>query len=99
MIVPLSVVSDAQYVTVAVSNVASADGGSGGSGSARVGFLVGDVDQSRAVTSSDRLAVNAVLTQVVTASNFLKDVNLSGTLSLADLLLVNQNLMHALPAP
>ena len=99
MAVPLTGAANAQYVTVAVSAVASADGGTGGSGSVRVGFLAGDVDQNRVVTAADQLAVNAVLTQSVTASNFLKDVNLSGTLSLADLLLVKSNLTLALPAP
>jgi len=99
MIVSLSGVADGQYVTVAVSDVNSADGGTGGTASARVGFLFGDVDQNRAVTPSDRLAVNAVLANFVSASNFLKDVNLSGTVSLTDLLLVHDNLNHALPAP
>jgi hypothetical protein len=99
MIVPLSGVTDGQYVTVAVSDVTSAEGGTGGSGSARVGFLFGDVDQNRTVTPSDRLAVNAVLANFVSPSNFLKDVNLSGTVSLTDLVLVNNNMNHALPAP
>src|SRR4029079_11497006 len=36
MIVPLSGVTDAQYVTVEVSNVVSADGGSGGTASVRL---------------------------------------------------------------
>src|SRR5262249_22166302 len=39
MRVPLSAVNNAQYVTVAVNNVASATS-SGGSGSARIGFLL-----------------------------------------------------------
>jgi hypothetical protein len=99
MIVPLIGVTNAQYVTVAVSNVASADGGSGGAGSVRLGFLTGDVNGSRNVTLSDLLSVNAVLAQTVTAANFLRDVNVSGTLTLADKLLVNANLTQALPLP
>jgi hypothetical protein len=99
MLVPLTAVTNAQYVTVAVSNVAAADGGSGGSGGVRIGFLVGDVNASRNVTLSDLLAVNAVLAQSVSGANFLRDVNTSGTLSLADKLLVNANLTTALPAP
>jgi hypothetical protein len=35
----------------------------------------------------------------VTAANFLKDVNASGTLSLADKGIANANLAKALPAP
>jgi len=43
--------------------------------------------------------VNAVPAQSVTAANLLRDVNLSGTLSLADKLLVNSILAKALLAP
>jgi hypothetical protein len=99
MIVGLSGVPNAQYTTVTVSDVASADGGVGGSSSARIGFLVGDVNGSRNVTLSDVLAVNAGQTQPVTGANFLRDVNLSGTLTLADKLLVNANLTQSLPTP
>jgi hypothetical protein len=35
----------------------------------------------------------------VTAANYLKDVNASGTLSLADKGITNANLTKALPAP
>jgi hypothetical protein len=97
--VGLSGVGNGQYVKVNVSNIYSADGGQGGTASARVGFLVGDVNASRAVSLSDLLQVNAVLTQPVTSSNYLRDVNVSGTLTLADKLLVNANLTQSLPAP
>jgi hypothetical protein len=99
MRVPLSGVTNQQYVTVAVSNVVAADGGAGGTGSVRVGFLAGDVSQNRVVTLSDLGQVNAQIAQSVTAANYLKDVNASGTLSLADKGLTNQQLTKALPAP
>ena len=92
-------VDDGQYVTIALTSAAAADGGSGGSAAVRIGFLAGDVNGSRTVTLSDLLAVNNVLTQPVTAANFLHDVNASGTLTLADKLGVNASLTHALPAP
>jgi hypothetical protein len=98
MIVPLSGVINQQYVTVNVSNVASSGGGIA-SGSVRVGFLLGDVNQSRVVSIADLGLVNAQLAQVVTAANYLKDVNASGTLTLADKGLTNANLTKALPAP
>jgi hypothetical protein len=98
-ILTLTGVANAQYVTVAASNVTSEDGQTGGTGSVRVGFLVGDVSGNRVVTLSDLLQVNAVLAQSVTAGTFLRDINLSGTLSLADLLTVNANLAQGLPAP
>ncbi len=97
VVVDLSGVGNAQYVTVSLSAVAAADGGFGGSATARIGFLAGDVNGSRAVTLSDLLAVNAALAQIVTATNYLADVNLSGTLSLSDLLFVNVRLTQALP--
>jgi hypothetical protein len=99
MRVPLTGVGNQQYVTVAVSNVIAADGGTGGSGAIRVGFLAGDVNQSRVVTLSDLGQVNAQVAQAVTVANYLKDVNASGTLSLADKGLTNQQLTKALPAP
>jgi hypothetical protein len=99
MTVPLTGVADRQYVTVAVSSVTSADGGSGGTGAMRVGYLMGDVNQSRVVSVGDLGLVNAQLAQPVTSANFLKDVSASGTLTLADKGLTNSNLTKALPAP
>jgi len=99
VVVGLTGVIDKQYVTISLTNVASADGGTGGSGSVRLGFLLGDVNQNRVVTLADLGLVNAQLAQVVTAANFLKDVNASGTLTLTDKGLTNANLTRALPAP
>jgi len=99
MRVPITGVANAQYVTVSVSGVAAADGGSGGSGSVRVGFLLGDVTQNRAVTVSDVAQVNAAIAQLVTASNYLKDLNAGGTLTVADKATANANVTRALPAP
>ena len=99
VIVALTGVPDQQYVTVALANVASSDGGTGGSGSARVGFLMGDVNQSRVVSVADLGLVNAQLSQLVTAANYILDVNASGTLSLADKGVANANLTRALAAP
>jgi hypothetical protein len=99
VVVGLTNVTDQQYVTVSLTNVASADGGTGGSGSVRVGFLAGDVNQTRVVTVADLGLVNAVLAQLVTAANYLKDVNASGTLSIADKGVTNANLTRALSTP
>jgi len=86
-------------VAVTITNVASADGGTGGTGSVRVGFLSGDVYQNRVVTVADLGLVNAQLVQAVTVANFLKDVNASGTLTVADKGITNANLAKALPPP
>jgi subtilisin family serine protease len=99
MIVNLTGVTDIQYVTLAVSAVVAADGGTGGAGSVRAGFLAGDVTQNRQVTVGDVGLVNSVLLQPVTASNYLKDVNVSGTITVADKGSVNGNLLHQLPTP
>jgi beta-lactam-binding protein with PASTA domain len=99
VIVALTGVSNQQYVTITLSNVASVDGGTGGSGSVRVGFLVGDVNQNRVVTVADLGLVNAQLAQVVTTANYLKDVNASGTLTVGDKGITNANLTKSLPAP
>jgi hypothetical protein len=99
MIVPLTGVTNAQYVSVAVSNVASNDGSTGGSGSVRIGFLIGDVNGSRSVTLTDLLLLDAVLSHELTAANFLRDVNVNGSLTLSDELVVDHYLSQALPSP
>jgi hypothetical protein len=99
VVVNLAGVTNQQYVTIALTNVASSDGGTGGAGSVRVGFLAGDVNQNRVVSIADLGLVNAQLAQPVTASNFLKDVNASGAITVADKGITNQNLTKALPAP
>ncbi len=97
--VPLTGVSNKQYVTVTLSNVSSTDGGSGGTGVARVGYLLGDVNGNRVVTVSDILLVNQQIAHAVTSANFLKDVNANGNLTVSDKLIVNNNVTKALPAP
>jgi uncharacterized protein (DUF1800 family) len=97
MSVPLTGVTNAQYITINVSAIVAADGGTGGSGSVRVGLLLGDVNQNRVVTLSDVGLLNAQLAQAVTASNFRLDVNASGTLTLADKGIANSKLTSQLP--
>jgi glucose/arabinose dehydrogenase len=99
MSVPLTGVANEQYVTVTVSNVVATDGTTDGSGSVRVGFLLGDVSQNRVVTLTDLGLVNAQIAQFVTATNYLNDVNTSGTLSVADKGITNTQLTKSLPAP
>ena len=99
VVVDLTGVTNAQYVTVSLTSVGSTDGGTGGIGEARVGFLEGDVNQSHAVTVADLGLVNAQLAQPVTAANFLKDVNASGTLTVADKGITNSRLTNSLPTP
>ena len=53
VIIGLTAAANHQYVTIALTNVASADGGTGGSWSVRMGFLLGDVNRSRVVSVAD----------------------------------------------
>ncbi len=99
MTVPLSGVTNAQSVSVAVGNVTSSDGGVGGAGATRLGFLFGDVNQSRQVLVSDVGIVNSSLLQPVSAANFLRDVNVDGRLTVSDVGLTNSVLLTKLPAP
>ena len=99
VVVSLSGVADQQYVTVSLTNVTGVDGSTGGSGTVRIGFLLGDVNQSRVVSVADLGLVNAQLAQPVTAVNFLKDVNVTGTLTVADKGITNANLTKTLLAP
>lgn len=97
VIVALTGVTDIQYVTVTLSSVASADGGTGGSGSVRVGYLMGDVNRNKVVTVADLGLVNNQQAFPVTASNFLSDVNANGVITVADVSFTNSALTHALP--
>ncbi|HQR12189.1 MAG TPA: hypothetical protein PLW68_12770 [Casimicrobiaceae bacterium] len=99
MTVPLTGVTNPQYVTVNVSNVAASGGAAGGNGSIRVGYNFGDANQSRQVTVADVGIVNAALLQTVTNANFLLDINVDGRLTVADKGLANANLLKKLPAP
>jgi hypothetical protein len=99
VVVNLTGVADRQYVTISLTNVAEVGGGAAASGALRIGFLAGDVNQNRVVTLADLARVNAQLSQPVSWSNFLKDVNVSGTLTLSDKGMTNANLTRALPAP
>ena len=84
MSVSLGSVSNAQYVTVAVTEMAASDGGSGGAGSVRIGFLLGDADQSRAVDLADVNAINATLAQIATDARLTTDLDTSGAITLKD---------------
>jgi hypothetical protein len=99
VIVAIAGLADQQYSTVSLTNVTGADGSTGGTGVVRIGFLLGDVNQSRVVSVADLGLVNAQLAQPVTALNFLKDVNVTGTLTVADKGVTNAALTHSLPPP
>lgn len=86
-------------MTISLTNVTSSGGGAGGTGSVRVGFLVGDVKRNRVVTLAELGLLNAQLSQPVTAANCLDAVNANGTITLADKGIINANLTRALALP
>ena len=99
VIVNLSNVANQQYVTIALANVTSSDGGMGGTGTVRIGLLVGDTNQDGVISVADVGLVNSQLAQPVTASNFLRDIDANGAVAISDKALANQQLSRGLPLP
>jgi hypothetical protein len=99
MIVPLTGVTDVQYVRVSVTNVASADGGAGGTGLAQVGVLMGDVTGDRTVQPSDVGIVRSHLLNPLGPSTFLYDISSNGTVDPVDVGLIRSNLLKSLGPP
>jgi hypothetical protein len=95
--VTLTGVTDDQYIAVGLTNVAGQDGSTGGSGVVRVGFLIGDVNQSGVVSLADKGLTNAQGSQPASAANFKNDINASGAITVADIGIVNAMLTRALP--
>ncbi|MBL0124765.1 MAG: hypothetical protein IPP88_19305 [Betaproteobacteria bacterium] len=81
MEVTLTGVPDNQRALVSMSNI----NGIGINVSAAVGFLAGDVNNTRSVNSSDISGVKARSGQTVTASNFMLDIDTSGAINLSDI--------------
>ncbi|MBL0125820.1 MAG: hypothetical protein IPP88_25250 [Betaproteobacteria bacterium] len=80
VVVTLTGVADNQRVTVSLGNV----NGSLNS-QASMGFLVGDVSNSRSVNSSDISAVKAHGGQTISGSNFRYDLNADGVFNQTDI--------------
>ncbi len=99
VIVPVSGAADAQYMTVSLTNVTSADSSTGGGGGIRVGLLAGDASLNRQVTVADVGITNSFILFAVGESNFHVDINADGRFTVADKGLVNANLLKKLPAP
>jgi hypothetical protein len=97
--VPLTGVTDVQYVTISYSGVDSADGGTGGAGVVRLGFLVGDVSQDRFVQPSDLGIIRTNTLKPLGPSNFLFDVTADGGILPSDVALTQSKMLNKLPAP
>ena len=100
MIVPLSAVSNAQYVTLSVSGVHSQVGGiTDGGGTIRIGMLVGDVGGNRSVNVNDILQVKGQSGQPLGPTNFQFDLGVNGTINVNDILKVKGASGTSLPTP
>lgn len=83
VIVILTNVPDNKRLTVTLSGL-NGIAGAPGTATASLGFMVGDVNNTRSVNASDISGVKARLGQPVTTLNFLFDVNASGAIISSD---------------
>jgi hypothetical protein len=97
MIVGLTGVTNAQVLTLTVTNVTDADGTTLPSASVNVGFLLGDVNGSHLVDSGDVFLVRQQTSQPITSSNFREDINTTGVIDSGDVFGVRQNTGSSIP--
>ncbi len=81
IVVTLSNASDNQRVAITLANI----NGTVSTPTVALGFLLGDVNNSRSVNASDISAVKARSGAVVTSANAVYDVNASGGINAADI--------------
>ena len=84
--VTLSSIPTSQRVRIVVNGI-----NGGATASASVAFVLGDMDGTRSVTASDILRAKGHVPQTTDATNFLHDVDLSGTVSNTDVATVQGN--------
>jgi len=96
-IVNLSGITNAQTITVSLTNVADSLGNFSSAVSASMGVLFGDVNASRDVDSADVFLVRQQTLHTVTTSNFRDDINASGDIDSADVFLVRKQTLTSLP--
>jgi hypothetical protein len=96
-VVNLSGVTNAQYVTVTLNNIADSAGNTSASLPVTMGILIGDVNASKRVDAADVSAVRQQTLQPVTSSNFREDVNTTGRIDAADVSITRQQTLTSLP--
>jgi len=93
--VSLTGVENAQTIVLTLSGVN--DGTTTGSLSVPVGFLLGDVDATRVVTTSDVNRTKAQALQPVTLTNFRSDIDAGGDITTTDVNLIKSKALSKLP--
>jgi hypothetical protein len=97
--VNLTNVSDAQYITVTLNSVVDSTGNAADVVGPQMGVLLGDVDASGRVDSTDTFDVRQDTLQTANASNFRTDVDGSGRIDSNDVFITRQQSLTALPSP
>ena len=90
-------VTNAQIVTVTLSNVTDSVSNFSSSVTAKMGVLLGDVNASRRVDAADVSLVRQQTLQPVASTNFREDVNASGRIDASDVSAVRQQTLTSLP--
>jgi len=96
-IVNLTGVTNAQVVTVSLANVTDSVGNFSGAVSAPMGVLLGDVDASGRVDSTDVFQVRQQSLQNTNSSNFRMDIDESGRIDSTDVYMTRQQTLTSLP--
>ncbi len=96
-IVNLTGVSDQQYLAVTLNSVVDAAGNAGNVTGPKMGILIGDVDASGRVDSTDVFQVRQQTLQNANSSNFRMDVDASGRIDSTDVFITRQQTLTALP--
>ena len=91
--VTLTGIADNKRVKVSLFNV----NGALFNTSASMGFLVGDVTNTRSVASDDIAAIKGHAGEAASAPNYLYDLNLSGAITAADILAAKGRVGFAVP--
>jgi hypothetical protein len=96
-IVTLIGVTNAQVITVSLTNVSDAAGNFSPAIAGSMGVLLGDVNASGLVDSGDVFLVRQQTGQSANSSNFREDVNASGLIDSGDVFLTRQHTGTSLP--
>jgi hypothetical protein len=96
-IVNLTGVSNAQVITVSLTNVNDSTGNGSSAISAQMGVLLGDANGSGRVDAADVSLVRQQTLQPITSSNFREDINASGRIDASDVSLARQQTLTFLP--
>ncbi len=97
MTVNLTGVSDAQQITVTLSNVTDCFGSVLPDSMVTAGMLIGDTNANGAVNSGDVAQTKSQIGQPVSATNFRSDVNTSGSINASDVSIVKSEIGNGLP--